>query len=175
MIVALSCGTNARPGKPWLSALPMYDSGTTAFQLTATGRDYAELSLTRAITTFAEIHGRASTQGDLDLSVQCHLPLQLAPAFLSAEVSLSEVTGYLTLFFGPASIDLGRSWIQPERWAWAQVVVHPKLTFVVGVRESEGSITPQIGWRWFPWATAAWELSLTVAPNAMSFSIGGVP
>ena len=174
MVVAMCHGTDARPGKPWLSALPIYDPGATSLQLTFAGANHANVSITRAITAFTEIHGSASMQGALDLSVQGHLPLQLAPAFLSAEVSLSEITGYLTLFFGPVSIDLGRSWIRPERWAWAQLVVHPKLTLVVGISESEGDLAPQIGWRWFPWATSAWELTLIVGPDAVSFSMGGV-
>ena len=145
----------------------------TSVQMTSMGPHQADVSITRAITAFTEIHGSASTRGGLDLSVQCHLPLQLAPAFLSAEVSLSEVTGYLTLFFGPVSIDLGRSWIQPERWAWAQLVVHPELVLVMGIREREGSWSPQIGWRWVPWATSAWELTLVVERDAVTLTVGG--
>jgi len=86
--------------------------------------------------------------------------LDLAPAFLGIEIGPARITGLLTIFLGPVSIDLGRTWFHPERWAIVQLSMHPRLTAFLAVDEAAEWFLPSVGFRLFPLASARWELGV---------------
>lgn len=134
-----------------------------------------QLSVSRAIVPHVLIRGAAgTTSGSFNLCARLLAPLELAPAFLAVELDSRRVTGLMTLFFGPVTIDLGRTWFDPARWAWVQLIVHPRLTMVIGgIRHSE-KIEPQVGWRLFPTGSAQWEVGMMFGRDGIRLSFGGV-
>jgi len=132
------------------------------------------LSVSRAILPRLIVRAEARTSGPFDLTVRLLAPVQVAPAFLAIEVSPKRVTGLMTLFFGSVSIDLGRSWFEPSRWAVVQLMVHPRLTMVVGGIQQSEEIVPFAGWRLFPSASAQWEIDTLFSSREFRISVGGV-
>lgn len=159
-------------GQP-LAAMPILEQGMTQLRASV-GRTECQLSISRALSAHVFVLGTASTNGTLDASLRLLAPINLAPVFLAIELTPQQVTGLMTLFFGPVSIDLGRSWFAPSRWAWFQLVVHPRLSLVVGAQQTLGRTVPRVGWRLFPTGSASWEVELTVAPDEMRLTFGGV-
>ncbi|MFC2095765.1 hypothetical protein ACFLSW_04935 [Candidatus Bipolaricaulota bacterium] len=157
----------------FLAALPILDRGMTQITLSNTPAG-STLSVNRSIASHILVRGTAGTSTPLDLSVRLLAPLELAPVFLAVELAPTRVTGLMTLFFGPVSIDLGRTWFEPARWALVQLVVHPRLTWVMGgVQESE-RIVPQVGWRLFPTGSARWEVGMMFARERVCLSFGAM-
>lgn len=156
-----------------LAALPIMERGMTQVALSPTSSGF-NLSVNRAITSHSQVRGIAGTSGSFDLCLRLLAPLELAPAFLAVELGPRSVTGLMTLFFGPVSIDLGRTWFEPVRWALAQWVVHPQLTMIIGGLQQSEKITPQVGWRLFPTGSARWEIGMMFGRNGIKFSFGGI-
>ena len=156
-----------------LAALPIMEQGMTQIALSPTPTSF-HLSVNRAITSHFQLRGVAATSGSFDLCLRFLAPLGLAPAFLAVELGPRSVTGLMTLFFGPVSIDLGRTWFEPVRWALAQWVVHPQLTMIIGGLQQSEKITPQVGWRLFPTSSARWEIGMMFGRNGIRFSFGGI-
>ncbi len=128
-------------------------------ELTACVTDEAiALSFTRAATPHVLVSGSAALGHDLDLAVRWLPVLDLAPVFLGIEIGPARVTGLITVSLGPASIDLGRTWFQPERWAIVQLSMHPRLTAYLALEEAADRFRPSVGCRLFPLASARWEL-----------------
>ena len=157
----------------YLAAMPILEQGMTQLAVSMQSTDI-EASITRAVSSFTSVCGMAATSGRLDLSVRLVAPWELAPAFFALEMTPRRVTGLMTLFFGPVSLDLGRSWVETSRWAWVQLVVHPKLTLVAGGTFSEQRLSPHIGWRLFPTGSASKEIRVVFGQDGMVFSVGGV-
>ncbi|MBE0635301.1 hypothetical protein IH601_04840 [Candidatus Bipolaricaulota bacterium] len=158
---------------PYLAAMPILEQGMSGVVMSME-ISQVRLYLTRCVSRFVLVGAMASTGGGLDLSVRLLAPLELAPAFLALEMTPRRVTGLMTLFFGPVSIDLGRSWIDPARWAWLQLVVHPKLTLVAGGTLRGEKLNPQVGWRLFPTASSRWEIGVLFEQNIVKLLVGGV-
>lgn len=156
-----------------LAAMPILDQGMTQLRASV-GISGCNLAIRRALRPHVLVLGAASTSGELDASLRLLLPINLAPAFLAVELSPQRVTGLMTLFFGPVSIDLGRSWFEGSRWAWLQLVVHPRLSLVVGAQQTSGSMSPRVGWKVFPTASASLQIELTVARDEMKVTMGAV-
>jgi hypothetical protein len=133
-----------------------------------------QVAADRAIGSHVLVRGAAGTRGAYDLSARLLAPLDLAPAFFAVEVGTSGLTGLMTVFFGPVSIDLGRTWFDPVRWALVQLVVHPRLSLVFGGAQQSGPFLPQIGWRFFPTGTARWEIAAMLQQGVIRLSLGGV-
>ena len=155
-----------------LAAMPMLETAMTQVEAWTTSNDLS-LSVSRAILPSVVVRGTACTSGLLDFQVRVLAPLQIAPAFLAIELAPNRVTGLMTLFFGPVSIDLGRTWFEPSRWAFVQLVVHPRLTMVFGGIEQFDAIAPCVGWRLFPTASAQWEIDMLFNGNEIRLSVGG--
>ena len=175
MTVGLStCAEGLEPiGTKLLAAMPIMKQGMTQLAI-STGSGESRVFVSRAITPYALVRGSANTSGSFDLRMRLWVPLELAPAFLSVELGPTSVTGLMTLFFGPVSIDLGRTWFTPSRWALVQFVVHPRLTMVIGGFEKSEKISPQIGWRLFPARSARWEIGMMFDRDGIRLSLGGI-
>jgi len=156
-----------------LAALPIMERGMTGIALSPTSSTL-HLSVNRAITSRFQLRGIAGTSGSFDLRVRLLAPLELAPAFLAVELGPRSVTGLMTLFFGPVSIDLGRTWFKPERWALVQWIVHPQLTMIIGGLQQLEMIAPQVGWRLFPTGSARWEIGMMFSRNGINLTFGGI-
>jgi len=156
-----------------LAAMPIIERGMTQIVLLPTSTGF-HLSVNRAITSHIHVQGSAGTSGSFDLRMRVLAPLELAPAFLAVELGPRSVTGFMTLFFGPVVVDLGRTWFEPARWALAQLVVHPRLTMVVGGVQQSEKITPQVGWRLFPTGSARWEIGMMFGRNGIKLTFGGI-
>ena len=156
-----------------LAAMPILETAMTQVEVWTTSNDLS-LSVSRAILPSVVVRGTASTTGLFDLQVRVLAPLQIAPAFLAIELAPNRVTGLMTLFFGPVSIDLGRTWFEPSRWVFVQLVVHPRLTMVFGGIEQFDAIAPCVGWRLFPTASAQWEIDMLFNGNEIRLSVGGI-
>ena len=146
------------------AALPTLPAG--ASELAASmGRDGIDVSFSRVLSSHLLVTGAAASGGDLDLSVRWLLPLDLVPVFVAVELAATHVTGLMTLFLGPVSLDLGRSWFATERWAIVQLSMHPRLTAVLALEASTARLLPSLGWRLFPLASARWELGLQLGTS----------
>jgi len=156
-----------------LGAMPILESSMTRITVSS-GPSGSHLSVSRAILPRLIVRAEAATSGPFDLTVRLLAPFQVAPAFLAIEVSPRQVAGLMTLFFGPVSIDLGRTWFEPSRWAVAQLMVHPRLTMVVGGIQQSEEIVPFAGWRLFPAASAQWEIDALFSSREFRISVGGV-
>ena len=156
-----------------LAAMPILETGMTQM-IMGMGSDELDLSIGRAVFPRVVVRAEAGSAGPFDLTVRLAAPPQLfAPAFFAVELAPTSVTGLMTLFFGPVSIDLGRTWFEPSRWALAQLIVHPRLTMVVGgIQESE-VIVPLVGWRIFPSSSARWEIDMLFTGREIRVSVGG--
>ena len=157
----------------FLAAMPILEASMTKITVSS-GPSGCHLSVSRAILPRLIIRAEARTSGPFDLTVRLLAPFQVAPAFLAIEVAPRRVTGLMTLFFGPVSIDLGRTWFEPSRWAVAQLMVHPRLTMVVGGIQQSEAIVPFAGWRFFPAASAQWEIDTLFSSSEFRISVGGV-
>ena len=157
----------------FLAAMPLLEASMTQFSV---GLDSGDLHLSgsRAISSYLTIRAEARTSGPFDLAARFLAPLHIAPAFLAVEVASSRVTGLMTLFFGSVSIDLGRTWFEPSRWAFAQLIVHPRLTMAFGGIQTSEAIVPFVGWRLFPTASAQWEIDMLFSGREVRISVGGV-
>jgi len=155
-----------------LAAMPILQPTMT--QVRCTVSKDVDLSVNRAITPRVVIGGSASGAGIFDLRVRLLAPLQMAPAFLAIELSPHRVAGLMTLFFGPVSIDLGRSWFESSRWALVQLAVHPRLCMVFGGIQQLDVVVPQAGWRLFPAASAQWEIDVMFTGREIRLSVGGI-
>jgi hypothetical protein len=171
-LMALAEGSEPLSAK-LLAAMPVLELSMTHLTIGAGSNDLL-LSVSRAILPNVVVRGIASTSGLFDLHLRVLAPLQLAPAFLAIELSPTRVTGLMTLFFGPVSVDLGKTWFEPSRWALIQLVVHPRLTMVIGGIEQSDAITPCVGWRLFPTASAQWEIDMLFNGNEIRLSVGGI-
>ncbi len=156
-----------------LAAMPIMERGMTQIALVPTSTGF-HLSVNRAITSHIHVRGSAGTSGAFDLRVRLLAPLELAPAFLAVELGPRSMTGLMTLFFGPVIVDLGRTWFEPARWALAQLVVHPRLTLVIGGVQQSEKVTPQLGWRLFPTGSARWEIGMMYERNGIKLTFGGI-
>ncbi len=155
------------------AAMPILERGMTRITTCSDGMS-GELELERAITSHLSITGVADTTGLVDLSVCLRAPWQLAPAFLAMELSPRRITGLMTIYFGPVSIDLSRSWLDPARVAIVQWVVDPRWTLVLCASERFGQIAPGIGCRLFPKESGNWELGVSLSTRGVRFWAGGV-
>jgi hypothetical protein len=156
-----------------LAAMPILESSMTQI-IAGAASDEFHLSVSRAILPRVVVRAEASTTGPFDLNVRFLAPLQVAPAFLAVEVGPKRVTGLMTLFFGSVSIDLGRTWFEPSRWAFVQLIVHPRLTMVVGGIQQSEAVVPLVGWRLFPAASAQWEIDMLFSGSEIRLSVGGI-
>ena len=156
-----------------LAAMPIMEQGMTQLAI-STGTKESQVVVSRAIASYALVRGSASTSGSLGLCVRLLAPLELAPAFLAVELDSRRVTGLMTLFLGPVSIDLGRTWFDPSRWMLVQLVVHPRLTMVIGGIQQSGKVEPQVGWRLFPTGSARWEVGMMFERHEIKLSFGGI-
>lgn len=156
-----------------LAAMSLLDPGMTRIWVSA-GAWECQFAVYRALSSRVLVLGTASTTGALDLELRVLLPEYLAPAFLAIGLAPQHITGLMTLFFGPISIDLGRRWGQPARWAWLQLSAHPRLSLMVGIQDINGQFVPSVGWRLFPTGSASWDIELAVASNEMRLTVGGV-
>ena len=156
-----------------LAAMPVLEPSMIHLTLGVGSNDLL-LSVSRAILPNVVARGTANTSELPDLLIRFLAPFQLTPAFLAVELSPTRVTGLMTLFFGPVSIDLGRSWFQPARWALIQLVVHPRLTMVIGGVEQSDAMAPYVGWRLFPTASAQWEIDMLFNGTEIRLSVGGI-
>lgn len=154
-----------------LAAMPIAEQGMTHIAFSANLADL-QLSLSRAVSSHVLVRGSANIIGSLDLVVRLLAPLEFPPVFLAVELGWEQVTGLITLFFGPIIIDLGRTWITPSRWALIQIVTHPCLTIVIGGSQHSGKIEPQVGWRLFPTGSAQWEVGMMFGRDGISLSLG---
>ncbi len=156
-----------------LAAMPILETGMTQMIL-GRGSDELDLSIGRAVFPRVVVRAEAGSAGPFDLNIRLFAPPQLfAPAFFAVELNPHSVTGLMTLFFGPVSIDLGRTWFEPSRWALAQLIVHPRLTMVVGCIQESKLIFPLVGWRIFPSASAQWEIDMLFTGKEIRVSVGG--
>ena len=156
-----------------LAAMPIMERGMTQIAI-STGSTESQVVVSRAIAPYALVRGSADTSGSLGLCVRLLAPLELAPAFLAVELDSRRVTGLMTLFLGPVSIALGRTWFDPSRWMLVQLVVHPRLTMVIGGIQQSGKIEPQVGWRLFPTGSAQWEVGMMFERHEIKLSFGGI-
>ena len=154
-----------------LAAMPILERGLTRIALMP---DMGEpgVSVFRAVTPSMFIRAEAVT--DYNLAVRLLAPPVLVPAFFAIEVDMHCVTGLMTLFLGPVAIDLGRSWVEPARWVWIQCAFHPRLTVLLGGREQDGVVSPQVGWRLFPTGSARWEIAMTFGNEGICLVFGGI-
>ena len=171
-LMALAEGSEPISAK-LLAAMPVLETSMTRLTIGASSNDLY-LAVSRAILPNVVVRGIASTSGLFDLHLRLLAPLQVVPAFLAVELAPNRVTGLMTLFFGPVSIDLGRTWFEPSRWAFIQLVVHPRLTMVFGGIEQSDTIAPCVGWRLFPMASAQWEIDMLFNRNEIRLSVGGI-
>jgi len=156
-----------------LAAMPILEHGMTRM-IMGMGPGELDLSVGRAAFSRVVVRAEAGSAGRFDLNIRLSAPPNLlAPAFFAVEVDSQSVTGFMTLFFGPVSIDLGRTWFKPSRWALAQLIVHPRLTMVVGGIQESKLIVPVVGWRIFPSASVQWEIDMLFAGSEMRLSVGG--
>jgi hypothetical protein len=155
-----------------LAAMPILEPGMTQIGLAWTAAGVG-VSIGRVVGSNLLVRGQADMSGRYDLALRVLAPLEIAPAFLAVEVAPGRLTGLMTLFFGPVSMDLGRSWFNPERWLLIQCVVHPRLTLVAGGWQEAGVIRPYVGWRMFPAATAQWEIDMLFGGAGVRLSVGG--
>lgn len=169
---SLACGNESIANK-LLAAMPVLENAMTQVELWTASSDL-HLSVSRAILPSAVIRGTVGIRGVFDLQARVLAPLQLAPAFFAVELAPNRVTGLMTLFFGSVSLDLGKTWFEPSRWAFAQLVVHPRMTLVFGGIQQVEAVVPHVGWRWFPTASAQWEIDMLFTWNEVRLSVGGV-
>lgn len=153
--------------------MPILQRSITQLIVGTVSNDF-HLSVSRAVLPRVVVRAEASTAEQFELNVRFLALLQVAPAFLAVEIGPKRVTGFMTLFFGPVSIDLGRSWFEPLRWALAQLIVHPRLTMVVGGIQQPEGIVPVAGWRLFPAASAQWEIGMLFTGSEIRLSVGGI-
>jgi hypothetical protein len=176
MLVALggrlACGTESITSK-LLAAIPVLGNAATQVDVWTASNDF-HLSVSREVWPGVLIRGTAGTRSQFDLQARLYAPLQLAPAFLAVELAPNRVTGMMTLFFGSASLDLGRTWIEPSRWAFLQLVAHPRMTLVFGGIQKASIVVPHVGWRLFPTASAQWEIDMLFTWNEIRLSVSGV-
>ena len=168
----LACGIESITSK-LLAAMPVLGNATTQVEIWRASNDF-HLSVSREILPGVLIRGTAGTCARFDLQARLYAPLQLAPAFLAVELAPNRVTGMMTLFFGSASLDLGRTWIEPSRWAFLQLVAHPRMTLVFGGIQQAAMVVPHVGWRLFPTASAKWEMDMLFSWNEIRLSVSGV-
>ena len=169
-----TCGEALYPiSAKLLAALPVMEQGMTQIALSPTSSGF-HLSVNRAITPHFQLRGVAGTSGSFNLCLRLLAPLELAPAFLAVELDPGSVTGLMTLFFGPISIDLGRTWFEPVRWALVQWVIRPRLTMIIGGVQQSEKIMPQVGWRLFPTGSARWEIGVMFERNGIKLTFGGI-
>ena len=156
-----------------LAAMPILETGMTQM-IMGMGSDELDLSIGRAVFPRVVVRAEAGSAKPFDLNIRLTVPPQLfAPAFFAVELAPTSVTGLMTLFFGPVAIDLGRTWFEPSRWALAQLIVHPRLTMVVGGIEESEIIVPLVGWRIFPSSSARWEIDMLFTGREIRVSVGG--
>ncbi len=155
------------------AAMPILESGQSRVTLSSDLSGF-RLSVDRAITSYVHITGIADASGVPDLRLRLLAPLELAPAFLAVELAPTRVTGLMTVYFGPVSFDLGRSWFDAARWVAVQCVVEPRWTLVISAVQRLGEITASIGARLFPEASGRWEIGVLVDVRRIGIWVGGV-
>jgi hypothetical protein len=168
----LACGTESITSK-LLAAMPVLGNATTQVEFWTASNDF-HLSVTREILPGVLIRGTAGTRTRFDLQARVYSPIQLAPAFFAVELAPNRLTGLMTVFFGSGSIDLGRTWIEPSRWAFVQLFAHPRMTLVFGGIQQSAKVVPHVGWRLFPTASAQWEMAMLFTWNEIRLSVSGV-
>lgn len=156
-----------------LAAVPIMQRGMTQITLLPASTGF-HVSVSRAIASHIVVRGVVGTRGSFDLRLRLLAPLELAPAFLAVELSPRNVTGLMTLFFGPVAVDLGRMWFEPARWALIQWVVNPQLTMVLGGVQQSEKIIPQVGWRLFPTSSGRWEVGMMFGRDEIKLTFGGI-
>ena len=178
LIVLIGCSTTCAEildpvSYRLLAAVPIMQRGMTQITLMPASTGF-QLSVSRAIASRIVVQGVADTRSSFDLRLRLLAPLDLAPAFLAVELNPTCVTGLMTLFFGPVSIDLGRAWFEPARWALIQMVVHPRLTMVLGGVQQSEEIISQVGWRLFPTGSGQWEIGMMFGRDGIKLTFGGI-
>ncbi len=156
-----------------LAGMPILEPSMTRIELSH-GAEGPRVFIDRSLAPRVILGASASLAHPFDLHAKLYAPIHVAPAFLAVDVSTRRIAGLMTLFFGPVSIDLGRAWIESSRWAFVQLIVHPRLALVIGGIERLETTVLHVGWRLFPAASAQWEVDLSIAGNEIRLAVGGV-
>jgi hypothetical protein len=155
------------------AAMPILERGRTQVALSS-GPSGLRLSVDRVVTSHIHVTGIADGRGGVDLRLRLLAPLELAPAFLAVELAPTRVAGLMTVYFGPVSFDLGRSWFDRARWVAVQCVVDPRCTLVISAVQRLTEIAPSIGCRLFPEASGRWEIGVLLGVRRIGIWLGGV-
>ena len=129
----------------------------------------------RTLTPRIEATATSCPSDLFDLSVKIVLLKNLVPLFVAATLGTDGIGVVSTLFFGPVQVDWGRLWGQgARRWGSVQLSARPRLSMFVGLDAFGTAVEPFAGVRIFPSGHGLWEIDVSVRPDGIRLSAGGV-